>query len=263
MMHTSTTTHAHNGRRGSWPAIPPDGRVRRAAGARGHISLVDADPELFENLDGGAFEQARRVAVAEVRTLKPGLCDLALDSSSRPPFGLLILDGVLMRQVEIAGGSCGELVGPGDVLRPWLDCGDSSTLPTRAVWRALVQSSVAVLDDDFTHAVRLWPQVPAALMDRLLMRTRWLEFQLTICRRKPVAERLHVMLWQFAYRWGTVTPDGVALPVPLTHQLLADVVGAERPTVTSALGSLQKDGLIQRIFGGGPRWLLVGEPPAP
>ena len=70
------------------------------------------------------------------------------------------------------------------------------------------------------------------------------------------------MLWQFAYRWGTVMPAGVALRLPLTHQLLAEVVGAERPTVTTALGCLKQDGLVEQIRGRDRGWLLVGQPPS-
>jgi CRP-like cAMP-binding protein len=56
-----------------------------------------------------------------------------------------------------------------------------------------------------------------------------------------------------------VTPAGVQLSVPLTHELLARIVGARRPTVTSALRNLRADGLVTR--GPGGSWLLHGEPP--
>jgi CRP/FNR family cyclic AMP-dependent transcriptional regulator len=58
-----------------------------------------------------------------------------------------------------------------------------------------------------------------------------------------------------------VTPGGVALRVPLTHHLLAEIVGAERPTVTTALGCLKDAGLIEPIRGRERGWLLAGEPP--
>jgi hypothetical protein len=68
------------------------------------------------------------------------------------------------------------------------------------------------------------------------------------------------MLWYYADRWGRVTPEGRVLPVSLTHGLLARVVGARRPSVSTALGRLQDRGLIERMENG--HWLLLGEPPS-
>ena len=202
------------------------GRPRiRAVRAERAIRLFDADPELFHGVEQDMLERARGVAVAEVLEIQRGAC--SFDQAPEPHFGLLLLDGVLARRVEIARGSCCELVGPGDVVRPWLDCGESSPLPAKTAWRALGRSMAAMLDDRFAYAVRLWPQIPSNLMDRLLLRARWLEFQLAVCQRKTVEERLHLMLWQFAYRMGRpVMPAGVALRLPLTHQRSAEVVGA-------------------------------------
>jgi hypothetical protein len=40
--------------------------------------------------------------------------------------------------------------------------------------------------------------------------------------------------------------------------MLAAIIGARRPTVSTALGALRDDGLVERIEDG---WLLRGEPP--
>jgi predicted transcriptional regulator len=49
------------------------------------------------------------------------------------------------------------------------------------------------------------------------------------------------------------------LPFRLSHQTLADLVGARRPTVTLALRNLMKLGKIRRSESG--QWILVGDPP--
>ena len=49
------------------------------------------------------------------------------------------------------------------------------------------------------------------------------------------------------------------MPVHLTHQLLASLISAQRPTVTSALANLTERGLISRSADG--RVVLHGEPP--
>jgi CRP/FNR family transcriptional regulator, cyclic AMP receptor protein len=68
-----------------------------------------------------------------------------------------------------------------------------------------------------------------------------------------------MILWHFAERWGRVTPDGVVLRLHLTHDLLAGIVGARRPPVTSALSSLAQKGLVRREDEG--TWVLAGPPP--
>jgi hypothetical protein len=46
----------------------------------------------------------------------------------------------------------------------------------------------------------------------------------------------------------------------LTHRLLAELIGARRPTVTTSLGQLERSGTLSRP--GPDAWLLHGEPPA-
>ena len=58
--------------------------------------------------------------------------------------------------------------------------------------------------------------------------------------------RVLALLWHLADRWGTVTPDGVVLPLRLTHALLGRLVGAQRPTVTLALAQLGGAGDVSR-----------------
>jgi CRP/FNR family cyclic AMP-dependent transcriptional regulator len=49
------------------------------------------------------------------------------------------------------------------------------------------------------------------------------------------------------------------VPLPLGHQRLADLVGAQRPTVSTALGELSRAGALSRREDG--NWLLLGAPP--
>ena len=79
-----------------------------------------------------------------------------------------------------------------------------------------------------------------------------------IVHQARVKLRLLMLFWHLADRWGRVGVEGVILPLSLTHSVLADLVAARRPTVTSALSELARDGLM-RPYGEG--WLLSGEPP--
>jgi CRP-like cAMP-binding protein len=108
-------------------------------------------------------------------------------------------------------------------------------------------------------ATSRWPELTAGLMDRIIQRARWLAFQLAVCHLVRVDVRLLVILWHYADRWGRMTKEGAVLSMPLTHSVLASIVGARRPSVTTALGRLQEDGLIERAGDGS--WILHGEPP--
>jgi CRP/FNR family cyclic AMP-dependent transcriptional regulator len=61
-----------------------------------------------------------------------------------------------------------------------------------------------------------------------------------------VEERVLALFWQLADRWGVVRPEGVVVQLPLTHALIGQLVGAQRPTVSLALQSLADDGLLLR-----------------
>jgi hypothetical protein len=73
-----------------------------------------------------------------------------------------------------------------------------------------------------------------------------------------VDERLLLLLWHMADRWGRVTPHGVSLSLRLTHELLADLIAVQRPSVTLSLQQLERQGRIARDSG---KILLLGQPP--
>jgi CRP/FNR family cyclic AMP-dependent transcriptional regulator len=99
----------------------------------------------------------------------------------------------------------------------------------------------------------------AALAERLLRRCRSLTTRLAIAQVSKLTRRLYLLLWHLAERWGRVTRDGVVLPIPLSHAMLAELACARRPSVTEALKTLAKYGLVSRTAAG---WTLHGPSPA-
>ncbi len=57
-----------------------------------------------------------------------------------------------------------------------------------------------------------------------------------------VERRVLLKVRQLAHRYGRATPQGLRLDLKLTHQQLADMVGAVRESVTIALGKLHAQG---------------------
>ena len=224
------------------------------------ISLVDADPELGELLDERDYEAARREALARLSRLSPGVWDataaLERDSHHR---GFLIADGLMARDVDVMGRRCCELLGHGDVLRPWAWDSEGSHVQAEVGWTVLEQTTLAVLDHGLVQRIAPWPALGVELFNRGTRRAHHLAVALAISHHQRVDDRLLLTLWHLAERWGRVTPNGIVVPLPLSHQRLADIVGAHRPSVTTALGELGRGGALSRRQDG--NWLLHGAPP--
>jgi CRP-like cAMP-binding protein len=230
---------------------------RRAVGIR----LLEAQPDLADGLSAEDEAQARRHVVALLETVPPGPWEPAETYGHDPAFlGLLMIDGMMARDVELGGRRCSELLGPGDLLRPWdYDENELPSVPSESAWTVLEPSRLAVLDGRFARVACRWPEFVARLIGRTLRRSRWLAILLTISSMPRVDARVQALLWHLADRWGRVTLDGVVVPVRLTHDMIGRLVGAHRPSVTTALSELAREGRVARIPAG---WLLRGDPPA-
>jgi hypothetical protein len=68
-------------------------------------------------------------------------------------------------------------------------------------------------------------------------------------------ERVRRKLLQLARNYGRVARHGVRIDFPVTHALLAEMIGSSRETVTRALEQLQRDGVVERH---GSTYLLTG-----
>ena len=125
----------------------------------------------------------------------------------------------------------------------------------------LAPTTFAVLDAAFAARAARFPTITAQLLGRSTRRCRTLVHQATIAHVRHADTRVLLALWHLADRWGIVTGQGVRVPVPLTHQLLAQITCLQRPTVSAAVGRLAQSGDVERSADGG--WLLHGEPPRP
>lgn len=218
--------------------------------------LLDLDPDLGGELGLEPLRAARAAATALTLEAEPG--QLALSGwleRAGPGLGVLVLEGVLALSVRVGDRTSVELLGAGDLLQSMGDDPDR-LLACDVSWRALVPVRLAVLDETFVRRVRFWPHITRALMRRVGQRAMNLSVQRAIAAHPRLEVRLALLLWHLASRWGRVEPGGIRLPVPLTHQLLGQLVGAERPSVSVALRRLAQSGLVS---GHGDEWHLRGE----
>jgi CRP/FNR family transcriptional regulator, cyclic AMP receptor protein len=145
-------------------------------------------------------------------------------------------------------------------MRPWRWDDEGSHVRAEIGWTALEPTRLAVLDHELVLRMVPWPQLGLELFNRGTRRAHHLAVALAIAHHQRVDDRLLLTLWHLAERWGRVHPDGIVVPLPLGHQRLADLVGAQRQSVTTAMGGLTKDGSVSRRDDGD--WVLHGEPPA-
>lgn len=103
---------------------------------------------------------------------------------------------------------------------------------------------VAISEADYITALTEHPEhiidLLHVFMDRLNYTERKLEGFILTDSTAHVAS----FLWDVADRFGRKQEKSIILPLPLTHQRIAEFVGAFRETVTVALNRLKKDGII-------------------
>jgi CRP/FNR family cyclic AMP-dependent transcriptional regulator len=225
------------------------------------VRLLDEDPDLFASLPSRGRLEARARAVAPVIRLERGPWTGRAEGICDPGscVGLLVLDGLLVHSVVVAHEPRSEIVGPGDVLRPWQQETEIASVPFASAWQVVHSARLAVLDDRFIAFAARWPKLLPAIVERTVRRSHWLALQLAITDLRRVDDRLMLFFWHLADRWGRVGPAGVSVPLPVTHDVLAQLVCAQRPTVTSALRRLTDEGRIRRRAD--KTWLLAPEPP--
>ncbi len=227
------------------------------AAATDRVELLRHDPALAAGLDPELRGQAAGELVAPLLTLEPGRWTPSRVPGPEP-LGMLLMDGLIARQVEVANARCVELLGSGDLIRPWQEDA-ASFVSTR--WVVLTQARLAVMSADFTERVCRYPRLVEALLGRATRRSRSLAVHSAIDNVVGLQDSLLLLFWHLAERWGKVTAEGVVMPLNLTHQMLADLVGARRPSVSAALRELVEDGKLTRVDRRG--WLLRGPPPSP
>jgi CRP-like cAMP-binding protein len=153
--------------------------------------------------------------------------------------GLLVESGVLVvracspsaRQVVVAEAGAGSvLLAPGE----------------RERVQALTDSWVTVLPRAPLEELLAIPRVATMLFRALRTAVRLRQDATSYLANLHHVDRVRLKLLQLAEQFGRVSPEGIRLEVPLTHDLLADMVGSARETVTRCLDELQRGGFVVR-----------------
>ena len=135
-----------------------------------------------------------------------------------------------------------KIAKPSDVL------GLSSTLtnmPYEATAEVLQTARVTYLrGDDFRALITKYPQAYASVIRLLNLQYEVACEQLrTLALCNSTTEKLARLLLRWSNQ-GRQTPEGTQFTVPLTHEQIAECVGATRETVTRTLGDFKRKHLI-------------------
>lgn len=243
--------------------------IRNGNGAGGagtarlsRLCVLDAEPELADGIEPSDLPAARAAASATAWLLprgrwraEPWMFD------ERESLGLLVIDGLIARHLAVGRIEAVELIGPGDVLRPWVGLSGEISNQVCEHWMTASRTRLGSLDSAFATSVARWPTIAARINDRVARRADWVALASAVHGMRRIEDRLLSILWLYADRWGRVTPEGVVLELTLTHSLLGAVIGARRPSVTTALKTLEAAGSLVRRSD--RSWLLRGGRPAP
>jgi CRP-like cAMP-binding protein len=191
-----------------------------------------------------SLPDADRAAAAAILERCPSLLlrEGAAYSAARLPASALLLveDGLaLVRRVR--PGATRRMVltvaGPGSIL-PELGADDRLEVVERM--------GVTALPPAARDALLRLPTAASLLVETLAEELR--ESHETIGQFASVrhVERVREKLLQLARIHGRVVPGGVRLDLPLTHELVGEMIGSARETVTWAMGQLAREGFVQR-----------------
>lgn len=220
----------------------------------GALDVFAEDPGLLDDVPADQratldrLGRVRGVSVSEGRWMP---------SEGHPvdALGVLVIDGLMVRTTRVLQHETPELLGAGDLLRPW----DVDAPTADSGWQVLRRARLAMLDAGFAARVARWPAITSVLLARAIERSRGQAFLATLGHVRCAGDRLVLLLWHLADRWGVVRPDGVLVPLELTHAMLGQMACMRRPTATSTLNELMTAAVIARVPEG---WLLLGEPPS-
>lgn len=235
------------------------GQAGHSARSRARVSILEEDPDLGSGLSPEDFAAATRALVAPVMTVS--------GSSWDPPaydpltsYGMLILDGLIGRRLRVGRAVATELLSSGDILRPWEEEPLWGLSEPTLEWRVFQPTRLAVLSQELTTLIGRRPQLVVNFSARLLRRVRSASYLMAVSHQTRVEDRLMETLWYLASAWGRVTPRGTRIPFRITHEVLSEILGAQRPSVTTAFRSLSEHGLVEREPDG---TFILCRPPSP
>ncbi|MGH7566765.1 MAG: Crp/Fnr family transcriptional regulator [Gemmatimonadota bacterium] len=202
---------------------------------KGVPSLVEVPPAGLADLARVAREVQYRTGDRIVPLIKP------------PQQLLFILDG-LVKLVGVSQNGTERIVyvfRPGDITgsRVLLDASPEAAYEIVAMQRV---RAVAVNKHDFLRVAEDHPELLMAVTREFSRRLAGLTSRMLAAMSEEVPVRLGQLLIDFASPQTEEIEEFVPLSYPLTHEAMAQIIGASRPHTSTVLGDLEERGLVRR-----------------
>lgn len=201
-------------------------------------ALADVGGDAVERVAARSLTVSLRPRAAWIMTAAADAALLAVDD------GFLVLSSdigngndhggryvALNRRIILATGQAGTFLAPPGV-------GERV--------EALTACRFTVISGDSLKALTAVPPVAEAITIALAQELRERHATIRNCAYVRHSDRVREKLLQLARVYGRVVPGGVRIDFPLTHQVLADMVGSARETVSLAITELVRDGFVGR-----------------
>lgn len=204
-------------------------------------------PDLADEVGEASRAAADHDLHVRVVEIDPG-DDVALSMAVEGAPCLLVASGFAAQITEVARRTSAVIFGPGEIFEE--DPFGASIIEVSQHWRALTRVRLVVLDRDTLAQLAVAPEVGAALLKRTASAISRQALVRAILVLPTIDARLLAYLWHLALRWGTTSKTGIVVPIPLSHELLAQLLLARRPTITAAAGRLRREGLVEPTRSG-------------
>lgn len=229
--------------------LPPAPAAERVPAVR----LLDAIADMHLAVPECDRERARQAVLAPTRTWPVGPFQPPDRRDRTHPFALVILEGALLSTTRLGDREASEIFGEGDSVDLLAPPARSGVDPD---FELVVHAplTVALLDDRFRVAARRWPHLHDVIYRQLARQRQAAAAHMAMLHLPRVDERILSLFGHLSEHWGSVTPDGIVVRLRLSHNLIGQLVGSRRPTVSLALSELADGGALARRAD--DTWLL-------
>lgn len=153
---------------------------------------------------------------------------------------LLVMEGFVVLRATVEGGQRSVVTceaGAGTIVLP---------PPADGVLVALGESRLLVIDQDTRRRLLRIPALAERIVEQLAEALGQKQDATANFAPTHHVERVRRKLIQLGASYGHVGRDGIRIDFPVSHALLAEMIGSSRETVTRAVDELQRGGFVAR-----------------
>ncbi|MFN3821474.1 MAG: Crp/Fnr family transcriptional regulator [bacterium] len=170
--------------------------------------------------------------------------ELVILQGERPKWVYFLKEGLIRIETTSERGK----IIPIDILYPGEIFGSLEVNPeSESVIQAVCLTDSLICrmsSDQFSKVMEMHPEIVFKVHKILSLRIRRIEMAIQDLIFLDVPSRLAKLLYRLASSYGDKHPLGMRIRIRLTHQDVANLIGATREMVSLAIGRLQKENLL-------------------